>query len=108
MENEKKEGIEIWYKRIPLEEFKEIDISNVKLVEEVHVNAIISIFNLKKYKNKYKQLPPIAVRENDNGEYELVSGVRAFIVAKIFSRNVRAYITTLSREEFKEKYSLEI
>lgn len=97
----------IWFKNIDENEFQEIDINKVKLVEEIHLNSKISVFNIKKY-NNYNDLSPISVRENDNGEYELVTGIRSFIVAKLLSRKVRAYTTTLSRNEFKEKYLLEI
>ena len=98
---------EVWYKLISEEDFKEVDINKVKIVDEVHLSSRISIFNIKKYR-RYKSLAPIAVRENENGEYELVTGMRTFIVAKLFSRNIKAYMTNLSREEFKEKYNLDI
>ncbi|PPV11992.1 hypothetical protein AWN73_20185 [Clostridium butyricum] len=96
-----------WYECIPKEEFTEIDISKVKLVEEIHLEAIIPIFNIKKL-SKYEEVNPIAVRRLENGEYGLVTGVRSFLVGKIFDKNLRAYITDLDRQTFKEKYSLEI
>ena len=96
-----------WYEFIPNEEFKEIDIRKVKLIEEVHLNSKISIINIRKM-SMYKELSPIAVRRLENGEYGLVTGVRSFLIGKIFDRNLKAYVTELSREEFKEKYSLEI
>ena len=108
MKNAKKEYGK-WYDLIPKEHFKEVDINKVKIGEEVHLNGKVSIFNMKRYqKNKNKPIHPIAVRENENGEYELVAGIKSFIIAKLFSRNVKAYVTNLSRDEFKEKYSLDI
>lgn len=95
-----------WYELISEEEFKDIDISKVKLVEEVHLKAILPIFNLKKMR-EYEELSPIAVRRLDKGEYGLVAGLRTYIVAKLFDRHLKAYVTDLSREEFKQKYSLE-
>lgn len=98
----KHKGIQ-WQSLIPEEEFIEVDINKVRLVEEIHLSSRVSIFNIR----RYREAPPIAVRENENGEYELVAGIRGFIIGKLFSRNVRAYITTLSREEFKKKYYLD-
>jgi len=106
-EKEIKENKEHWQNLIPKEEFKIVDINKVKLVEETHLSSRISIFNIKRYRN-YKELYPIAVRENDKGEYELVAGLRSFIIAKLLSLNVQAYITDLDRKTFKEKYSLSI
>ena len=95
-----------WYGLISKEEFDDIDISKVKLVEEIHLKAVIPIFNLKRMR-EYKELSPISIRKLDDGEYGLVTGLRTFIVAKLFNRHVKAYVTDLSREEFKEKYRLE-
>ncbi|MBY6916074.1 hypothetical protein [Clostridium botulinum] len=97
----------MWFKRLEEIEFQEVDINKVKLVEETHLNSRVSIFNIKNM-SKYKDLTPIAVRENEKGDYELIAGLKTFIVAKLFSRNVKAYITDLNREAFKEKYSLTI
>lgn len=105
-EKEIKENKEHWQNLIPKEEFKVVDINKVKLVEETHLSSRVSIFNIKGYRNK--ELYPIAVRENDKGEYELVAGLRSFIIAKLLSLNVQAYITDLDRKTFKEKYSLPI
>ena len=52
-------------------------------------------------------MPVIAVRESEDGWYDLVAGLRGYIIGKLFCTNPKAYITTLSREEFKEKYELE-
>lgn len=95
-----------WYELIPIEEFIEIDINKVKLVEEIHLSSRISIFDIKKM-SKYDEINPIAVRKLENGEYGLITGVRSFIVGKLFSRNLKAYVTDLDRETFKERYSLE-
>lgn len=105
-EKEIKENKEHWQNLIPKEEFRVVDINKVKLVEETHLSSRVSIFNIKGYRNK--ELYPIAVRENDKGEYELVAGLRSFIIAKLLSLNVQAYITDLDRKTFKEKYSLPI
>ena len=83
-----------------------MDINKVKLIEEIHKSAIFPIFNIKKM-SEYEELAPIAVRPLGNGEYGLVTGLRTFIIGKLFSRNLKVYVTELSREEFKEKYSLE-
>ncbi|KAI3350849.1 hypothetical protein FDB30_04090 [Clostridium botulinum] len=97
----------MWFKRLEEIEFQDVDINNVKLVEKTHLNSRISIFNIKNMSN-YKDLTPIAIRKNEEGTYELIAGLKTFIVAKLFSRNVKAYITDLDRESFKEKYSLTI
>jgi len=97
----------MWFKRIEENEFQEVDINKVKLVEETHLNSKVSIFNIRNM-SEYKELTPIAVRENEKGEYELIAGLKTFIVGKLFSRNVKAYVTTLNRDEFKVEYSLGI
>lgn len=106
-ENIKRKEDKYWFKKIDESEFKEIDISKVKLVESTHLNSILPKFNIR-HMNKRENLNPIAVRENDNGEYELITGLRSFIVGKLLSIDVKAYITDLDRETFKEKYSLDI
>ena len=105
MEKERKVNNE-WARKIDHEEFKEIDINRVRLVEDVHLSSRISIFNLKWYR-RHKRVPVIAVRESVDGWYDLVVGLRGYIIGKLFCTNPKAYITTLSREEFKEKYELE-
>ena len=102
MEKERKVNNE-WARKIDHEEFKEIDINRVRLVEDVHLSSRISIFNLKWYR-RHKRVPVIAVRESEDGWYDLVVGLRGYIIGKLFCTNPKAYITTLSREEFKEKY----
>ena len=103
----KKKEDRFWFKKIDKNEFQEVDINKVKLVEETHLSSRVSMFNIRNM-SEYGELTPIAVRENEKGEYELVAGLKTFIVGKLFSRNVKAYVTTLSRNEFKEKHSLEI
>lgn len=97
---------EAWFSLIPEDQFKEIDLNKVNLVDKIHLNSMIQNFNIKKYR-KYKELSPIAVKETENGTYELITGFRSFIAGKLLSRNIKAYVTNLTRAEFKEKYSLE-
>lgn len=109
MENkliQKSDKYEEWFFQIPEDQFKEIDINKVILIDEIHLNSMVESFNIKKYR-KYKELSPIAVNENENGEYELITGMKSFIAGKLLSRNIKAYVTDLTRDEFKEKYSLE-
>lgn len=119
IELEKKEPEELkqkedkfWFEKINETKFKEVDINKVKLVEEIHLSSRVSIFNIRNIRNirnisKCKELTPIVVRENEKGEYELVTGLRSFIIGKLFSINTKAYITNLDRKTFKQKYLLE-
>lgn len=96
-----------WFKKIEASQFVEIDISKVKLINKIHLNSIVPIQNIKRV-NKTKRVNPIAVKIIDNSEeYELITGLRSFILAKLLSLKVKAYITDLDRDTFKEKYSLE-
>lgn len=92
-----------WYTQIPEDEFVDIDISKVKLVEELHLNSIVKGFDIRKMRNY--TMTPIAVRKAGD-EYELVTGVAMYIVAKLLSRDVKAYITDLDIATFREKYSI--
>jgi len=94
-----------WFNKVPSEELIEIDITKVKLSEEIHLNAIIDNFNIKEML-EMSEFRPIAVRKCDC-TYTLISGLRTYIVAKLFSRNIKAYITDLDIHEFREKYLLE-
>lgn len=96
-----------WYEKIEENKFIEIDISKVKLTNEIHLNSIVPIYNIKRI-NRIKRVSPIAVRQIDSSEeYELITGLKSFILAKLLSLKVKAYITDLDRDTFKEKYSLE-
>ncbi len=101
-----KEG-NFWFKKIEEEEFIKMDINKVKLTSPTHLNSILPVYNIKRFK-EINTLYPIAIKEiPDSEEYELITGLRSFIAAKLLSLKVNAYITNLDRETFKEKYSLE-
>lgn len=106
LEELKQNEDKFWFKKIEETKFKEVNINKVKLVEKIHLNSRVSIFNIRNM-SKCEELTPIAVRENEKGEYELVTGLRSFIIGKLFSINTKAYITDLDRKTFKQKYSLE-
>jgi len=91
-----------WFKEISNIDLVEIDINKVKLNEEMHLNAIVNNFNIKEMVNK-KELNPIAVKVYGDG-YTLISGLRTYIVAKLLSIKVKAYITELDIEDFRDKY----
>lgn len=91
-----------WVKEIPNIDLVEIDINKVKLNEEIHLNSIGTNFNIKEMVNK-KELNPIAVKVSGDG-YTLISGLRTYIVAKLLSIKVKAYITELDIEDFRDRY----
>ena len=91
-----------WVKEIPNIDLVEIDINKVKLNEEIHLNSIGTNFNIKEMVNK-KELNPIAVKVSGDG-YTLISGLRTYIVAKLLSIKVKAYITELDIDDFRDKY----
>ena len=97
-----------WYKKIEENQFIDVDISKVKLTSEVHLNSIVPIYNIKRI-NRIQRVSPIAIKKIDGcEEYELITGLRSFILAKLLSLKVKAYVTDLDRDAFKEKYSLEL
>lgn len=90
-----------WYKRIKEEDYVEIDTDKICLVEDIH----------KKFKSVYGIYEDIecklAVRELEDGQYALVTGLRGYIIAKIFNKKTcKCYITDLAHNDFAEKYGI--
>lgn len=93
-----------WYKMVDSKEFISLNINDIFLSEDIHLKSKISCVNLESMK-KFKDIT-LAVRKCGN-KYELVSGLKAFLAAKIFNMPVKAYITDLKYFEFREKYEIE-
>lgn len=97
---------EPWFNLIPQEQFKKIDINKVRLIEGLHLNSVTKNINMQML-SRIKHLNPIAVKLNEDGEYELITGIKSYIVAKLLSRNVKAYITDLDINIFRTKYKMD-
>ncbi|MFI3210166.1 MAG: hypothetical protein R3Y64_03840 [Peptostreptococcaceae bacterium] len=50
----------------------------------------------------------IVVKKTTPGRYELIAGLKAFCLAQIFDKKVSCYITDLTKEEFEEKYKVNV
>lgn len=93
-----------WFRQLEDNDFIELDPSDVELLEEEHMNAHLKCMyfsSLRKRKDLY-----IAVKETSDGKYKLVSGIKNFIVGKVFNRKYKAYVTDLEREEFIKEFEI--
>lgn len=90
-----------WFKNFEENQFIEIDVNSVELVEKDHLTGTIP-YNLI---NGFKS--PIAIRPLENNKYALVAGVRGYFSAKLMNTSIKAYITDLTHKEFVEKYCYE-
>lgn len=90
----------IWYLD---KDLIEINVSDIIMSHPEHLNCkVLNIggsFLYAKEKGAYNW--PVAVRQLDNGKYELIAGVRSFVICKVMNvSKVKAHITPLSHEEF--------
>ena len=92
-----------WNKKIDGSEFVEIETSKIHLVEDIHKKGIRVLTGI--YDDA--KIRPIAVRKMDNGNYALVTGLKSYIIAKVFNKeSLKCYITDLKHKEFNEKYEI--
>lgn len=90
-----------WYEKLNENDFEDVDIDKIKLVEDIHLNKPFMVrINIDKEN-------PIAIKLNEVGEYVLVVGVSAYINAKVKGeKTIKSYKTDLSRSEFIEKFKM--
>lgn len=90
------------------EEIKEINVDDIVLTEDVHLNTQNFIFkiNLKEISRTRTITTPIAVRPLEDGKYALVTGAARYYAAKILDiQTIPAIITDLEHDEFiKERF----
>jgi hypothetical protein len=92
-----------WYEK---EEVKEMDVSDIVLTEDIHLNVQNVVFklNLKEYSDTRCITTPIAVRPVEDGRYSLVIGAARYYVAKILDiQKIPAVLTDLKHDEFVEE-----
>lgn len=94
-----------WRYEIPDEKYVKIPASKVILNQEVHLNGSIHYINVEKNRNldNYK----IVVRKLEDEKYELIAGIKVFIVGKMLDKEFDCYITELSNEEFVKPYKID-
>jgi len=89
-----------WYKP---EEVTEINVKDIILTEDIHLNVQNFTFslNLKEILSSGKIDIPIAVKPVDSGKYTLISGAARYFAAKILDiEKIPAVVTDMSRDEF--------
>ncbi|NSW90040.1 MAG: ParB N-terminal domain-containing protein [Firmicutes bacterium] len=89
-----------WYM---LEEVTEINVKDIILTEDIHLNVQNFIFsiNLKEIAKTMEITTPIAVRPLEGGKYSLVIGAARYFAAKILDiEKIPAVITDMSHDEF--------
>jgi hypothetical protein len=90
------------------EEIKEINVSDITLTEDIHLNVQNFVFkiNLKELSKTRNISVPIAVRAIDQGKYALVTGAARYYAAKILDiQKIPAVITDMGHDEFvKERF----
>lgn len=92
-----------WYKMVEEDEFINIEVSKIKLVDPIHMK--LCNLNINLLGNDINK--PVAVRENEEGIYELIVGVKSYIKAKILDIGmIKAYKTDLGREDFIREFKI--
>lgn len=89
-----------WYNEKELEEFIDIDVNKIELVNDIF-NQGKAVIDLKNIKNKDIN-DYVVIKAIDNEKYELIMGIKAYIRAKVLNKTVKALITELDRESFIE------
>lgn len=97
-----------WYKD---KDLIEINVDDIIMTNLDHLNckslnmngAFLEATEKKEYDS------PVAVNQLSNGKYELISGIRSFIVCKVIGiKTIQAHITELSHKEFLKENGFEI
>lgn len=93
-----------WYKDKELVEINVDDIIMTSL-EHLKCQSLNMHSSFLEAQEKKKFDLPVAVRQMDNGKYELISGIRSFVTCKVMDiKNIQAHITKMSHEEFIEAH----
>lgn len=87
-----------WYDKKDDLKFVSLDVNDIEVKDEIYSNGKIQIELNKVFRSEY--VNHVVVKDNGNGKYELVMGVKAYIRAKIANKDVQAHITDMGREEF--------
>lgn len=107
---EKKQNLRLtkmWYHN---KSITQININDIELTSNEHLKT--RTINLQGIllacKSKNMNSAPIAVRQLESGKYELIAGIKSFIVSKILDfKTVQVHITELSHDEFLKENGIE-
>ncbi|MGL5567691.1 MAG: hypothetical protein ACRDB9_00465 [Cetobacterium sp.] len=93
-----------WFKQLDDEDFIIINPGDVELVEQEHLESEFKYLSFKKLGEREDLY--IAVKKIDSGKYGLVSGIKNFMVGKIYNKPFKAYVTELDREGFVDEFRI--
>jgi len=97
-----------WSTTLDSHNFIDVPTDDILLLETCHTyGKMLDISELHKVSKTKIVTIPVAVKAIGNNKYSLVSGFKAFTLAKICNvRSLRAYVTDLSKENFDKKFNV--